>query len=276
MKPNGVAVSLAACLAGVVLICGASACAPGLAHPARGSSPKTKPPSAIELPLDAYYPTAEQDLAIQRAEGELTARCMRRVDRTYTPPKPFHLDMVAARARLFGLVDEKEAQGYGYAGRIGPESKAEKKKQDPADEKALTKCFDDSSKRLEKGVEPISLTALDDLISGVGQQAEADERVEVKFTAWSACMKAKGLTFADPWKTNDDPRWQPGKPSALEKRTALADVQCKHSTGLLDTWYSVTVEFHHQAEKKYAAELARLTKATAARAANAMKVLGGS
>lgn len=278
MNVSGARASLASTLAGVVLVAGASACAPQPAHPARGSASETSlrisAPADIKLPLDALYPTAQQDLRIQRAEAVLTAGCMRRRGHAYEPPAPFHFDMVSARARLFGLIDENEARAYGYAGKASDESRpAPKAPLTAAAEKALTGCADGSVKAVSVGAGSVDPSLLDELSMRTGGMAEADRSVKAKFREWSACMKAKGFAFADPWQPNDDPRWQPGKPTALEKRTAIADVRCKHSTGLVDTWYTVLVDYQQQAMKTFPTELARLAEATKKRAANAERIL---
>ncbi|MBM7785046.1 hypothetical protein [Tenggerimyces flavus] len=230
--------------------------------------------SEIKLPLDALYPTAQQDLRIQRAEGLLTSRCMRGRGFSYAPPAPFHFDMASARERLFGLIDEKEARAHGYAGRVEAESRPPASPPLSATvEKALTGCVSESAKAVSGGVENVDPSVLDELSMRTGGMAEADERVKAKFREWSACMKAEGFAFADPWQPNDDPRWQPGKPTAVEKRTAVADVRCKHSTGLVDTWYTVLVGYQREAMSTFAGQLGRLADATATRDRNAKRVL---
>jgi hypothetical protein len=246
-----------------------------------------------DFPLDAFYPAKDQDLAMQRAQGVLTERCMRRYGYRYQPPEPIAPNVRATRERMFGLVDEAEAARHGYTGPpvpVGAAEKPEPKLSDtayatltgtdlssgnPVPAKGVPEggCAGEASRQLSAGDKAISVDSLDQLTMHTAHQAEADQRVKDKFRAWSVCMKAKGLTYADPWQPNDNPKWVPGKPTPLEKKTAVADVQCKHSTGLIDTWYAVMVEYQHQAIERYAADLDRLGKSTAKRTANAERVL---
>ena len=53
----------------------------------------------------------------------------------------------------------------------------------------------------------------------------------------------------------------------------MADVRCKHSTGLIETWHSVMVEYQRKAIEQNTVQLDRLTKLTAAKVAKARRVL---
>lgn len=254
-----------------------------------------KESSGYDFPLDAFYPLKDQELAMQRAQGVLTARCMLRFGYRYQPPEPVAGDIRATRERTFGLVDEAEAARYGYtgppipAGSERPDSKLpdaeytmltgiefSSGEPEPAGGKVPKDgCSGEASRQLAAGAQGFGSDALDELTMHTYHQAEADARVKAKFGEWSACMKAKGFTYADPWAPNDSPKWVPGKPTALEKRTAVADVQCKHSTGLVDTWHDVMVEYQRKAIEQNAVQLDRLTKSTAAKVANAKRVLAG-
>ncbi|MBM7791074.1 hypothetical protein [Tenggerimyces flavus] len=251
--------------------------------------------SGYDFPLDAFYPLKDQELVMQRAQGALTARCMLRFGYRYQPPEPVAGDIRATRERTFGLVDEAEAARDGYTGPVIPAgSEKPEPKLPEAEYTTLTGidfssgeprpakgrvpkdgCAGEAGRQLAAGADGLGPDALDELTMHTYHQAEADQRVKAKFGEWSVCMKAKGFAYANPWEPNDSPKWVPGKPTTLEKKTAVADVRCKHSTGLVDTWHAVMVEYQRKAIEQNAVQLDRLTKSTATKVANAKRVLAG-
>ncbi len=72
--------------------------------------------------------------------------------------------------------------------------------------------------------------------------ALADGRVKDVFGAWSACMKARGFDYPSPVAAVDDPRWKALQPAtALEIRTATADVSCKYQHNVDGVFHAVQV-----------------------------------
>lgn len=269
--------ALAATLAGVALVAGlliwARSPAPPAGRPALASAGAFTP-ADIALPLDAHFPSASDDLAIQRAHGLLVRRCMAAAGLAYRPEPPYHVDVPASRERAFGLIVEAEARTYGYAGTLVPERRAVPPELSAPERARLPGCRTAAERTLLGGLAPVSLSVLDDLTRRTGAAAESDARVRTKVRAWAGCMRGQGFAYDDPWQPNDR-RWTPGKPTAEERRTAVADVRCKHRTGLVRTWYSVLVAYQHEAERVQAALLDRIDRTTATRAANARRVLRG-
>ncbi|MFJ2847530.1 hypothetical protein ACIPD2_38795 [Streptomyces griseofuscus] len=71
-------------------------------------------------------------------------------------------------------------------------------------------------------------------------KSQEDSRVQKALTAWSACMKARGYTVADPYAAVDlAPSSGSGKASQKEITVALADIGCKKTTDLVSIWHSV-------------------------------------
>ncbi|GLW05201.1 hypothetical protein Misp01_03310 [Microtetraspora sp. NBRC 13810] len=56
--------------------------------------------------------------------------------------------------------------------------------------------------------------------------------------AWRACMLASGFDYADPRAAVSDRRWALDAPTVTpgERATAVADVRCKHRSGLVAAW----------------------------------------
>lgn len=67
--------------------------------------------------------------------------------------------------------------------------------------------------------------------------ARSDDRVVALIADWSACMAGQGYDYADPSEPLTG-TWE----GAAEKDTANADVECKHSVGLVQGWVDVLRE----------------------------------
>ncbi|MEH0981584.1 hypothetical protein [Micromonospora sp. CPCC 205556] len=247
----------------------------------------------MSLPLDRLFPSGDEDLLLQRAEAKLVVACMRRLGITYRPPEPHHTDPAAARDGLYGLVEHDQAQRLGYHAAPGGDP-AEDKGPPPPEETAVALtgtrfeaggpepaggripeggCLGEANRRLAEGAPPIGETLLYDMALQAGHQAERDPRVQAGFRAWSTCMAGKGFAYADPWQANDDPRWSTDRPSGVERRTAVADVACKDSTGLVTIWQAAMVEHQRRTIASRSADIERYEQAKSARLANGRQIL---
>ena len=74
-------------------------------------------------------------------------------------------------------------------------------------------------------------------------------------------MEQAGYHYATPRDANNDSRWSGPTASPLEIATAIADVRCKRTTGLLDIWVAVTRAYEQRYVDRHAAALAELTTA---------------
>ncbi|NGO07511.1 hypothetical protein G5C60_07535 [Streptomyces sp. HC44] len=78
--------------------------------------------------------------------------------------------------------------------------------------------------------------------------------------AWSACMRKAGYPYATPRAAENDPdrdrqeleerladpQYDPTQPSALDKKTAVADARCKRQTGYVRIVHAVDVRIQNQ------------------------------
>ncbi|MEV5959832.1 hypothetical protein AB0M11_39885 [Streptomyces sp. NPDC051987] len=72
----------------------------------------------------------------------------------------------------------------------------------------------------------------------------SDSRVRAVFSAWSACMTARGFHYATPLDAAKDKRWNADRPpSRLELDTAAADVACKYQHNVGGVFHAVEVAF---------------------------------
>lgn len=70
------------------------------------------------------------------------------------------------------------------------------------------------------------------------------------FVAWSACMETKGFDFADPDAAYLSV-WVGEVPGQEEIKTAVADAECKESTGLGKSWSGEIARLQTEALNKY-------------------------
>ncbi|GAA4597918.1 hypothetical protein BJY16_002525 [Actinoplanes octamycinicus] len=202
---------------------------------------------AFRLPLDAYRLTPEQSRDFQRARLTLVRRCMNRFGFDYPLP-PILPEFLAPNEKRYTLADPRRAATVGY--------------HDPeADERSRTIGADQAMSSAEEAV----LNGLTGTAAGrpvpkggcnatafaqLGAEAEenlvetlshaayakgmADSRTVRAHARWSACMRARGYDYADPFASNDDPRFATPAPTRVEIAVATADVACKTGIGYYD------------------------------------------
>ncbi|OKI53638.1 hypothetical protein [Micromonospora sp. CB01531] len=251
------------------------------------------PVATMSLPLDRLFPSGDEDLLLQWAEAKLVVACMRRLGISYRPPEPQRTDPAAARDGLYGLVKHGQAQRLGYHAASGGDPAEDKDPPLPKETAAALTgtrfdadgpvpaggripeggCLGEANRRLAEGGPSVGETLLYDMALQAGHQAEQDPRVQAGFRAWSTCMAGKGFVYADPWQANDDPRWSTDRPSDVERRTAVADVACKDSTGLVTIWQAAMVEHQRRTIASRSADIERYEQAKSARLANSRQVL---
>ncbi|WP_405899601.1 hypothetical protein OG242_20815 [Streptomyces sp. NBC_00727] len=78
-----------------------------------------------------------------------------------------------------------------------------------------------------------------------------DARVVKALSAWSTCMSKRGYDVATPLNVPElSNAGKDGGASESEISTAVADVECKESTDLIKTWFSVETEIQKQQIEK--------------------------
>lgn len=236
------------------------------------------PEAGLTLPLDAYAFTAAEDELIGRV-GEAHVRdCATSLglDAAAIDPLPFGTAAETAAAaagrhdRRYAVADPEVAAVHGYH----PPSTADVRREfyeahtdaelevlvgvtadgEPAarDDIPDGGCLGSAARAT--AVAPAAASALQDgqeLVSTV--QADAwhaalgDPRVLDAFAAWSACMAEAGYRYAAPMDANDDPRWWTADTAGPDEiATAVADVACKQSTGLIPVWSAVEADHQEQ------------------------------
>jgi hypothetical protein len=282
------------CAAVLVLVtlaaCGTGEPAPPAtsAVPLGPAVPVTSPVPAglLDLPFDGYRLNFAEDSEIERARTSLARACLRergvRLDVPDGVRTPGMID-VEPNLRRYGVIDEVSATGYGYH---FPRT-AEETQQQQARARWAGSITEDQRMALfgEGGCTEkadAELTTFDDAFFIAASReslrvSEKDPRVVAAKAAWHTCMAEKGYDYADPNAAVSDPRWHldAAAISAAEKDTALADVRCKASSRLVDTWHEVEVGVQREDIRRDADKFAALASAIDKKLAAARRVLAG-
>ncbi|WP_433893570.1 hypothetical protein [Streptomyces sp. CA-111067] len=259
----------------------ASVSASAAGSPSRGAGgggpapvPTTGLASGLVLPLEAYMENYDQEVAINKARGNLESACMARYAFTFAPKSggsaPSGYDG-ANMPRRYGVADPAEAARYGYhlADDTAPPSQPPMSDAEyvvlmgslhprpdtnptppPYHGKAVPAggCVGEATRTLQgtaPGSADLSLPERLDVESL--QKAQDRPGVRHALAAWSGCMAARGYKAATPFDAMRLPPSAAGpKPDKQEIATAVADVSCKQRTGLVRTWFDAEVTVQHQ------------------------------
>ncbi|KJK50064.1 hypothetical protein UK14_14300 [Streptomyces sp. NRRL F-4428] len=230
----------------------------------------------LTLPLEAYMQTFEEAVLLDGAVRQLQERCMADyglpvrlpVEGTNPPPS----DNDANMERRYGLTDREAAAAHGYG---LPDEAAEPVRQkvpelEPVEFEVLTgrklpaaataKDAPQQSperareayngKKLHEGgcanwaAGQIAKPSQDDLtfVSELNGNSFTESMklpaVTKALAEWSQCMDGKGHKgLATPFDAADRVPHVPGRPSPEEIAVAVAEVDCKAQTGLVDVWF---------------------------------------
>jgi hypothetical protein len=262
------------------------------------------------LPLAAYDEPPESVFAIDRAIAILKNNCLARYG---FPPLPVPKVATASPPmyRVFGIADPAIAARYGYhldpvglaegaGAQITPTYSASEQlvllgfapghavpnPENPVPEPTQTYqgkvvppygCQGEATKALKPvGVTGEELGLAQSLGVSAWIRSITDPRMTAATARFETCMNAKGFAghFEDPAEPNQkfdiDKRL-----TSREIATAVADVDCKRQTKVIDTWFAVDKEYEDAAIQR---NLETLTKAKAARdaaVATATRIAGG-
>jgi hypothetical protein len=281
---------------------------PGPATPSAAPStapephPETPSPAknayTFRLPIAAYsYSDADYEV-IRSAERVLARDCMKEYGLTYRPAKA--PAATTAPDRRYGLSDSGSAARYGYRPPPEPAEPEEKLTKDqikvlygkrslgdgaqsdakleyrgravPA-EGCLGRAILDFRKPYE--YEAGSATA-SRIATASYEKSRTDPKVVAAFEEWSSCMQRKGFDYASPMDAFGTPGFREGKISEKEKETAVADVSCKESTGLLETWFNREAAIQKEMIEQDSKPLQKLAEMHRRKVNAARKIIAGS
>ncbi|MEJ3748575.1 hypothetical protein WEI85_35505 [Actinomycetes bacterium KLBMP 9797] len=269
--------------------------------PSVSAIPRLDTVRGLTLPTDAYRPSAEELSLVAAAEHKLVAECMSRYGFTWPAP-PAERAETHQVDRLYGVADLATAQRYGYhlppsgnsrdkpAGRSGggqPLSRAELLALDGPDggdgarshqgkEVPEGGCAGAARQQVTGASgDTIDPTRVADAITvEMWQKSKSDPRVVAVVAAWSACMTQAGYDYPSPLQVSDA-RWSvTGAITAVEIRTAVADVRCKQRTNLIGVWFTIESGYERQAVQQQIERLTGIRSKWTDAARNAARILG--
>ncbi|CAL9576953.1 hypothetical protein SUDANB130_04948 [Streptomyces sp. enrichment culture] len=247
------------------------------------------------LPIARFSYTEAENTAIDSAQQLLTQQCMNSYGIAYEPMEP---DRQAAKSadRRYGVSSPSEAARYGYHPNpvtlrddqvdipkealpvfygkrgapqgSGPDVVYKGKKVPDAG------CFGQSIGRLSQYDDPDGAAVASRIATGSFQESLDAPAVKGVFRKWSSCMRKAGFHYASPNEPLNKSEFQGGEViSAEEKKTAVADVRCKETTGLLNVWFNAESAIQRAHIQANAKALQGLREAHREKAAEARRIL---
>ncbi len=113
-------------------------------------------------------------------------------------------------------------------------------------------CFGAAQKKIQGTASTMEqFTKADELAALSGQQANSDARVADYWNDWSSCLKQRGFKASSPFKIIEEYKIDATqKATSKIKEIAVADVECKQKTELVDKWQKVRVEYENRTIEK--------------------------
>jgi len=257
----------------VVVVLALTACGEGK-DDVQANTPSLTPgtsfvvPGAAALPLDSVRATSvDERRRLYVAVQERIAACMSRAGLPYVAPQ--FTDMPNPDGRKYGVVDRADAQTYGFKpsleflGGGDADSDPGNAPADPAIrlawERALlgdgseqeevktsngtvvgklngSGCAAEAEREIlgdRAEVEALRIE-LEDIAIRAYERSRQDEGVRAAIAAWSNCMNEAGYEYSHPLEPLS--AWSGDTATAEEKAAAVADVECKEQTDLVEVW----------------------------------------
>lgn len=223
------------------------------------------PSFRLALPFDQYQWTPQEKQIREHARYRLVGHCVREQGIDFTMPEPSPVSEAADvydNSRRYGVLDEGTVASFGYHLPRSEEGKERQKTNNqwntkvPKDEeKAIygsgesdAGCYGKADAELAKGVPVIDAGWFGDKNEESLDGAEKTDAVVRAKAAWKDCMAGQGYSYDVPRAASGDARWKLDLPKITdeEREVALADVRCKHSTGLVTAWQEAETAWQKQ------------------------------
>ncbi|MGW2479456.1 hypothetical protein ACWCWQ_06400 [Streptomyces sp. NPDC001571] len=218
-------------------------------------------PATWKLPIEAYMVSRADARLVSSSRDSVIDECMKTAGFPKWTPAP---DLPALGGKTetdwrYGIHDAAQAAKRGYHPDAAQQQAYDKAMmagavdQSGSDPQVLRGCAQ-SAGRTVPAVTPSDLV---ERIKGDSYKESAKQpKVIAIFAEWSACMKAKGYSYAKPMDANDDPRFNdPHVVSELEISTATADVACRTRSHVERTWFDAEAALQTKAIKANQAAL---------------------
>lgn len=209
----------------------------------------------LALPFDQYQWTPQEKQTREQARYRLVGQCVRDQGIDFTMPEPKPAAEAAGfydNSRRYGVLDEGLVASFGYHLPTTDEGKERGKRNNkwngevPKDqERAIygtgeddPGCYGKADAELAENVPASDTEWLGDRNEQSLNETEEAEAVVRAKVAWKDCVAREGFSYDVPRSASGDPKWKLELPKIgdEERKVALADVRCKHSTGLVTAW----------------------------------------
>ncbi|MEW9556463.1 hypothetical protein [Nonomuraea sp. NPDC050783] len=206
---------------------------------------------SLTVPFDAFTLSRLDIQTIEYAEDLLTRACMRAAgfDWEMLPP-PASTDSDPMHRRRYGVIEPEVAERYGYhLPPLAPDQRAREQVWRRREALPLARrrtaygpdgqggCRRTARLRVAEGVPALDQQQLNSYIGSTFTASQRMPAVMAAFEAWSRCMSGKGFTYDTPLAAAGDPAWMKSDlTSPREIAVAVADVECKQTTGLVAVW----------------------------------------
>ncbi|MFJ4786800.1 hypothetical protein [Streptomyces sp. NPDC088794] len=254
----------------------------------------------LALPMESYMEPYADTVVVQQAVDRLAAQCMKRYGYDYTAPvrglTPPPSSDDSNMTRRYGITDQDLAARFGYflgdseqtpppaqrltsaetavlTGRLAI-ARGAAKAPTKAGGKTIPEdgCVGEATRRIGPRIDASLASRLD---YESLRRSQSDPRVLAAVDAWSRCMKAKGYTVDSPLNAAKlTPDTDHGQATRADITTALADIACKRSTGLVKTWFTVESALQRRQIEQNQLPLTQLKQQIASEVKAATTVLG--
>ncbi|TMR99023.1 hypothetical protein [Nonomuraea basaltis] len=234
---------------------------------------------ALHLPFDAYKRTETDIERIERAADVLTSQCLQ--EKGYSRPALPGVTMIEApNRRRYGVIEPLVAKRTGYR---APLTSAEKERdradrarggyRDAAERAAAHNCLQESLGRVYvDGADSPLLARLEREI--FEKTRMNDLQVRSALDEWRSCMRTRGQKeYADPLAAAADDRWQDPGSAKAETAAAVADVECKKETDLVEVWHRTEEKLQTAAMKQHPADFDQVRQALGKERAEATRIV---
>ncbi|MGY1498665.1 hypothetical protein ACW4TU_19065 [Streptomyces sp. QTS52] len=265
----------------------------------------------VHLPVNAYLPTVAEFFDIGRARTLLISRCMREYglsfpETTATLDDNVKDDGVYGNARRYGVANSALVKRYGYhlpstvesaSGAADTDSGSgvwDERRQDPMYGRVLNGdtekrsangrklpdggCLGQAAREFaEAGGAGFSYAKLAADIKGDSFNRSLSDPAVISATRkWANCMRAAGYESSSP--VTDRPLFDLDRPevSGAEIKMALADLECKRRTRLVEIWSGFERKYQKEQITLHADEFGRILGEHRTRMAATARILDGS
>ena len=222
-------------------------------------------PTTVSMPLMAHAMGDAKIRLVNRARIVVGDKCMSEFGISQTPGWNAEGAIPANPYAKYGVWDEKSAAAFGYDSPPVTEDDPDFFRFGADGQSVWWGQVDTYQGRpvpeggcAAREVEAVMGDFTFEMVDGNGRvdlekealtRATQDSRVAPLLDAWRSCMKEAGWDYADPqapfgyWHDKRGSNKHQAVISDEEKRSAVTDVECKKSTGLLGTWIAAEVAY---------------------------------